>query len=282
MFVKLPTVDARRLKMIVLAAIIAAFVRVMLQPLIPEGNNQVDPSVVADAGLLIPAFILYAIIAYIVMGYSFTMVEKRLPWTKMKKGIAYGLLFGLIWVAYLFEPIPLGEGTSFVELLGYPIADGVSVLLLGILLGHFVATEQEVSNRTSTGGLSALLFVPLIMLVIRLFEYVIVDIYSSFDDRTLDTIIWVVVTGLCVGIVYCLIRPGLPTETASGRAVAFGVFFFGIPITFVNFFVVLALDVDIADMGLRTAMDILAVILGVLIVEKIQSRSLTVISVKSD
>lgn len=282
MFVKLPTVDARRLKIIVLAAMIAAFVRVMLQPLIPEGNNQVDPSVVADAGLLIPAFILYAIIAYIVMGYSFTMVEKRLPWAKMKKGIAYGILFGLIWVAYLFEPIPLGEGMSFVELLGYPIADGVSVLLLGILLGHFVATEQEVSNRISTGGLSALLFVPLMMLVIRLFEYVIVGIYSSFDDRTLDTIIWVVVTGLCVGIVYCLIRPGLPTETASGRAVAFGIFFFGIPITFVNFFVVLALDVDIADMGLRTAMDILAVVLGVLIVEKIPSRSLTVISDKSD
>jgi hypothetical protein len=273
LFVKLPAIDARRLKMIVLAAIIAAFVRVMLQPLIPEGNSQVDPSIVVERGLLIPAFILYAVIAYIVMGFSFVMVEKRLPWTKMWKGIAYGLLFGLIWVAYLFEPIPLGEGTSFVELLAYPIADGVSVILLGALLGRFVATEQEVSNRASTRFLSALLLIPLMMLLIRLFEYVIVDIYSSFEDRTLDTIVWVVVTGLCIGTVYYFMWPGLPAETASGRAVAFGVFFFGIPITFVNFFVVLALDIDIADMALRTAMDILAVILGVLIVEKLPSRA---------
>ena len=269
MHISFPTMTGPRWKAILAVAALATFVRIMLQPLIPAGESQADPSAIADAGFLIPAFTVYAFVAYTVMCYAFVMFEAGLPWTRMKKGVAFGSMLGLVWVAYLWEPVPLGEGTPFVNALAYPIADGLSVLVLGILLGRFVATESTGPSKAGPGGMLALITVPAAMLAVRLVGYNVIHIYSSYEDRALETLVWVAVTGLCIGLAYVVLRTGVPSRSPAGRSVAFGVFFYGVPIALVNFFVVLALTIDIPDLALRSLMDTIAVVAGVFIAEMV-------------
>ncbi len=266
MSITFPRLTRERWKGILIAAAIATFVRIMLQPLIPEGANVSEPSVIAAAGLLIPVFVVYAFFTYTVIALSFAMLEAGLPWSRMRKGIAFGSLFGLIWVAYLYEPVPLAEGVSFIDSLGYPLADGLSMLLFGVLLGRFVATAPGPKEVWKP---QALLLVPAAMLAVRLFEYGVLRIYSSFESRTVDTILWVIITGALIGLAYAALRPGVPSSTPAGRSLAFGLFFYGIPIVLVNFFVVLAIEADVADLALRSVMDIAAVVAGVYLAERL-------------
>jgi len=265
----LPALNRKRWMSMILVAALVTFVRIMMQPLIPAGEVQVGPSAIVEAGLLIPVFTVYAFISYLVMCYAFVVLDARLPWGRMRKGLLFGAALGAIWVAYLFEPVPLGEGTPFLDLLAYPIADGLSVLVLGVLLGRFVATDvPEVINSFECKW-AALLVFPIILLVVRLFEYNVLDIYSSYSDRTVDTIVWVLITGAFIGASYVAVRPGAPSKTPSGRALAFALLFYGLPIVMVNFFVILALDIDAADMVLRSVMDVLSVGVAAYLVERL-------------
>jgi len=267
MRIEFPSITRERWKAILFVAALATIVRIMLQPLIPAGESKIEPSVIADAGLLIPAFTVYAFISYIIMCYSFVMIEAGLPWSRIRKGILFGSMLGLIWVAYLYEPVPLGEGTPFIESLAYPIADGLSVLLLGVLLGRFVATDTTEPSPKPSWKIQVMMLVPVAMVVVRLFEYNIVHIYSSYANHTLETMVWVALTGICISLAYMVLRAGIPSATPAGRSIAFGVFFFGIPITFVNFFVALALKINIADLAVRSALDVVAVVVGVFLAE---------------
>lgn len=267
MRVEFPSITMRRWRAILFVAALATFVRIMLQPLIPAGESQAEPSAISDSGLLIPVFTIYAFVSYIVMCYAFVMIEASLPWSRFRKGILFGSMLGLIWVAYLYEPVPLGEGTPFLESLAYPIADGSSVLVLGILLGRFVATDTTGPLRKPTWKINAMLLVPVTMVVARLFEYNIVHIYSSYANHTLETIAWVALTGVCISVAYIALRAGIPSATPAGRSIAFGVFFYGIPIALVNFFVAVALKINIADLALRSSSDVVAVVVGIFLAE---------------
>ncbi|MHC1680111.1 MAG: hypothetical protein AB9860_02520 [Methanomassiliicoccales archaeon] len=268
MNIDLPALTRKQWKSMFLVAALATIFRIMLQPLIPAGEGQVAPSVIVEAGLLIPAFTVYAFISYFVMCYAFVVLDARLPGNRMRKGLLFGAALGAIWIVYLFEPVPLGEGTPFLDSLAYPIADGLSVLVLGILLGRFVATDSSEVTKASERKWSALLVFPILLLVVRLFEYNVLDIYSSYSERTVDTIVWVLVTGFIIGAAYLAMRPGAPSKIPSGRSLTFALLFYGLPIVMVNFFVILALDIDVADMVLRSIMDVLAVGIAAYLVER--------------
>jgi len=102
MIISFPELTGKRWRGLVLSAGLATFVRIMLQPLIPEAESVLEPSVIVEAGLLIPVFTVYAFFVYLFMGYSFAMLEARLPYSKMGKGLVFASCLGAIWLAYLF------------------------------------------------------------------------------------------------------------------------------------------------------------------------------------
>jgi hypothetical protein len=260
--------------MIVLAAAIATFFRIMLQGLIPAGGEAaVGESIVVKAGLLIPAFTIYAFLTFVAIALVFTLIEASLPGpSKLRRGLLFGSAMAVLWAAYLFEPVPLGANTPFPDILAYPLADGGSMLLFGALLGRFVATDKASDARLRIRPLAPLVAIAATFLVLRLFDYLVLDIYSLFADRAADTMLWVVITGSLAGLVYLVVRSGIPSSTPGGRALLFGLVVFGLPLTLFNFFVPLALDVDTVDLAIRTAVDIVAVTLGVFIGEALIAR----------
>lgn len=146
------------------------------------------------------------------------------------------------------------------------------MLLFGALLGRFVATDGKVDSKLTLRPLAPLASIAVIFVVLRLFDYLVLNIYSSYADRTADTLLWVVITGLVAGSVYLLLRPGVPSRSPRGRALFFGLVVFGLPLTLFNFFVPLALDVNVADLAIRCLVDIVAVVLGVYAGEVIAGR----------
>ncbi len=61
----------------------------------------------------------------------------------------------------------------------------------------------------------------------------------------------------------------LINKTNAGYLLAFALLFYGLPIVMVNFFVILALDIDATDMVLRSIMDVLAVASASCLVERL-------------
>ncbi len=259
--------------MIFLASALATFFRIMLQGLIPPGGESgVGESAVVKAGLLIPAFTIYALLTFVAVACVFVLIQGSLPGSKMRRGLLFGAAMALLWTVYLFEPVPLGANTPFPDSLAYPLADGGSMLLFGALLGRFVATDEKVDRKLSFRPLAPLAAVTVMFVALRLFDYLVLDLYSSYADRTVDTMLWVAITGLVVGFVYLLLRPAVPSSSPRGRALFFGLAVFGLPLTLFNFFVPLALDIDIVDLAIRCLVDIVAVVLGVYAGEVIAVR----------
>lgn len=267
-----PTLSASRWRALVLIAAFVTLVRILMQPLIPDSGSVGEPSVIVEAGLIIPVFAAYAFVVYLVISYSYVFIEAGLPWGRTLRGLAFALCFGSIWMAYLFEPVPMGEGAPLLELVAYPLADGVSVIILGLLLGRFVSSDKGDKKKVDPSGWGIVLLLPLVMLATRLFEYNVLGIYSSYEERTLDTVMWVAATALIIGIAYFVLRRGVPSTDPLGRSLAFGLVFYGFPALLVNFFVALALVIDWTDMALRLSLDIAAVITAIYAYEVLIGR----------
>jgi hypothetical protein len=44
-----------------------------------------------------------------------------------------------MWAVYLFEPLPHSEGAGFTNIIAYPLADGIALIVLGLLIGLILA-----------------------------------------------------------------------------------------------------------------------------------------------
>jgi hypothetical protein len=252
--------------------IAVTLVRVMLQPLIPEGENPMFTihSAIFDAGLLIPAFILFAFAASLLLGIVFVLIEGGLPGTRMAKGIAFGLSYGLMWAIYLLEPFTEVLEGSFLALYGYPIVDGLTFIALGLLLGIFVGTDSKSRAKRRIGPETlALLAIPMAFVALRLCCYAFSIISSAYGIRPLDTMLWAAGTGVWLGVMYFLLRQGVPGKSPLAKALFFGPVAIGINLFFFNSFVPLVFEVNYADLILRTLVDILSVTIGVYVCEKI-------------
>ncbi len=147
--------------------------RLIAQGFMPAGNYNLFPqSAIAIAGLIPVAFTLFGLLTYGLLAIVFILVQGRLPGTRIMKGLMFGLLFSGMWIAYLLEPLPHGEGLPLIDVLAYPIADSLALILEGLLMGWFIATD---SKGYGTMGISSdiviIASVPIVFLAGRLLSY---------------------------------------------------------------------------------------------------------------
>ena len=256
--------------LIVLAATI---VRLMLQLLMPStGSTPLPPSAINKAGLIPIAFTLFGLITYGLLAIVFVLVQGGMPGKKTAKGLVFGLAFGLMWAVYLFEPLPFSAGASLADTLSYPLVDGMTIIVLGLLLGRFIGTDSRVVEKVDTSsGAAALLAIPILFVVGRFLGYTIIQIYSYFTDRPLGTMLWVAVTGIWIGAMYMLLGPGIAIKSPLVKAALFGAVVLGIDLLMFNMFIPIVFETNVTDLLVRTAIDIISVIVGVFICETIRS-----------
>lgn len=274
-----PKMNNRRRTTLLIIILIITFFRAALQPLMPSSNiNPLPPSAIVRSGLIPIGFLLFGLLTFGLLAVVFVLIQDGLPGTRMKKGLTFGILFGFMWAIYLLEPVPHIEGLKLFETLAYPLADGITIILMGALLGRYAGTDSKGHEKVQTGpGHAALLTIPVFFIAGRMLNYNVFHIYSSYAARQFDTILWAASTGLWIGIMYLFLRPGIPGESPLLKATYFTFVIYGIDYLLFNFFMPLVFDYQIlpvgsllsyADLSVRASMDILSMAAGVYFCEK--------------
>ena len=263
--------EMNRKQWLVFGATIGALVvfRIVVQFSVPSGDpsspSPLTPSVIVRSGFMPLAAILYGILTYGLLGIVFIVIQGRLPGTKWTKGLRFGTGFCLVWASYLLEPLPFNTGAKVAAMLAYPLADGSALLVLGVILGWGLGTDSSAKSESRFKADSlALLVIPALFMAARYFCYTVLHVYSSFDSRPGATLMWSADTGLCLGVLYLWLRPGIEGQSCFARAAFFTLFVLGINLLLFNSFMILAFaDFSVLDVLVRTVMDVVPVCAGV-------------------
>ncbi len=257
--------SGKKLSVIVLISFIAILIRSVLQLLIPSSNQTVlQQSVFVKNGTLPIAFMIYGTVAFIAITLIFLLIHKGMGGSRLSKGLKTGLIYSVVWTIFLVEPLPHG---SAIDLITYPLADSIVLVILGVLTGIFLSENSPVEKHNL--GIQSLFNISMITLIFvagRMIEYEVFHIYSMFDQAQVKTLGWVICTGIIIGLMFEHINYTIKTKNAVKKSLIFGGIIFGINLLFFNFFLPLVLKVEIVDMSIRTIIDSASVIIGCLII----------------
>lgn len=248
---------------IFLIGLATTIVRIIGQLSIPAGEQTVlAPSVFAQNGIMPLAFTVYGIFAYSLIASLFLLIRNRLGGNRISQGLKYGLSCCAVWIVYLLEPLP---HVAAMDRITYPVADSLALIVMGLLLGWlFGESKGSVSRKKTTFPVLPALTVTACFFAGRMIQYLIFGIYSSFDGKPLETVLWCMLTGIAAACVTAWLNLYIDTGNRVKRAMILGCLLFGADLLLFNFFMPLVFDADIPDLILRSLIDILAVTLGCL------------------
>lgn len=248
---------------------VSTVIRILIQPLIPSYEQAVlAPSIFVQKGILPLVFSVYTFFCYCIITAMYLLVENKIPGKKLSKGLKYGCAYCLIWVVYLFEPVPHSEGAGFINLLAYPLADGITLIVLGLFIGLLLAKDSEKLEAKQkvciikTGFRFMCIFTCFVMG--RIFLYAVMDIYSSVHTHFFRTVLWVIITGITISAVFLWLGQFIVNQSRVIKAVLVGGVLFGVNLALFNFFMPLVFQSDIADLLIRTVVEIFFVTAGML------------------
>jgi hypothetical protein len=256
---------------LVLIGFITTILRAMLQPLIPAGEQTVlAPSMFVNNGSMPLAFMVYGTFAYTTIALIFLILSKNMSGNRIIKGLKFGISYSLLWSIYLMEPL---AHAAPIDRITYPIADSAVLIVMGLLLGRFIAISSPIEKYKFTKhSLLNIGLITILFFIGRMIEYTIFNIYASFNESPLSSIVWVIGTGIVIGLIFDYINPSIGRKSIIGKSFIFGVVIFGVDLFAFNFFMPIVFNADILDLFIRTIVDIVFVFIGSYIVNKNNDR----------
>lgn len=249
---------------------ISTVIRILGQLMIPSYEQDVlAPSIFVQKGIMPFVFSIYAFFSYSIITAMYLLVENKVPGKRILKGLKYGSAYCLIWAVYLFEPLPHSEGAGFIDIIAYPLADGIALIVLGLLIGLLLAKDSDKPATKQNvyinkAGL-CFIFAFACFFAGRVFLYTVMDIYSSINAHFFETILWATITGITVSAVLIWFGQFIVNRSKVIRAVLVGCVLFGVNLTIFNFFAPLVFMSDITDLLIRTFVEIFFVTVGMLL-----------------
>lgn len=249
---------------ILLIGFATTIIRIIGQLSIPAGEQTVlAPSIFAQNGTMPLVFTVYGIFAYSLIAALFLVIRSRMGGNRILQGLKYGLACCAVWIVYLLEPLP---HVAALDRITYPIADSVALTIMGLMLGWLLGKSKCSAGWQKTAfPILPVLTVTACFFAGRMIQYLIFDIYSSFDEKTLETVLWCLLTGIAISCVMVWLNLHISNGNRIKRAMILGCLLFGVDLILFNFFMPLVFSADIPDLILRTLVDILTVTLGCLV-----------------
>lgn len=249
---------------ILLIGFATTIIRIIGQLSIPAGEQTVlAPSIFAQNGTMPLVFTVYGIFAYSLIAALFLLIRDRMTGNRILQGLKYGLVCCAVWIVYLLEPLP---HVAALDRITYPIADSVALIIMGLMLGWLFGKSKCSAGWQKTAfSVLPVLTVTVCFFAGRMIQYLIFDTYSSFDEKTLETVMWCLLTGIAISCVMVWLNLHISNGNRIKRAMILGCLLFGVDLILFNCFMPLVFSVDIPDLILRTFVDILTVTLGCLV-----------------
>ncbi|MCJ7433408.1 MAG: hypothetical protein MUO77_07980 [Anaerolineales bacterium] len=239
-----------------------------LHQIIPVSASMAGPFSPLVEAIGFPAVVCgYFVVAFSLMLVTFVLIQEHLTGTRLSKGLRCGFAMTIIWYVGLLETNSL-VGTPLVDEAVMAIADIIPVFLMSLLLAYFSTTDTPVAPARKAGW-RAIPVIALCYFVGRILAYTLIHIESGYIARSLATLIWTASMGLAVGISYWLLVFGLTDPARKTRLLWFGGLFFGLNWLVFNLFAPLVLGASFIDIIIRVGIDVLCIMLGVFIAEKL-------------
>ena len=163
----------------------------------------------------------------------FLLIRKRLYGNRIIQGLQYGFCCCAIWVVYLLEPLP---HVAPVDQLTYPLADSFALVVMGILTGLLLGkTQAETSRRKNKNTVLPVLAIAACFVSWRTIQYLVIDIYSSFDIEPVQTMAWCFLAGLVIALIMAWINMYIDAECRIKQSLILGGLLFGLnPVSYTH------------------------------------------------
>lgn len=107
-----------------------------------------------------------------------------------------------------------------------------------------------------------IIIIGLIFFLGRIAMYKYFSIYSFFGTHAVETVIWILLTGLAIGVVYEMTASSMCTKAWYLRFLVFGVIYLAVILMVFSGFKLLIYRMDLADLALRIIGDVASVVLA--------------------
>lgn len=257
------------------AVLVSVIVDVILHRLFaPRIEYNFPPSALIEKGLFFPAVSIALIIWFGCLAIVFNFIQMNLSGSKTMKGLRFGIAFGVLCFLAIFEMCLVFDSAPGDEL-RTSLTDGVSILLLGLLLGRLTGTDSSYSNSRMKLSQISFIVIPLFFFVGRYFGYMIIHILSAYAKKPIGTLLWTLGVGYWITVMYWLLKE-TPEKPAIVQAVRFGVVIFGSYWLIYNSFVLLFLKLSILNVFLRVIIDVVSITVAIWVVNKLSKEMVAV------
>ena len=259
---------------ILIIGLVTTIFRIGCQLLLPASDQTIlKPSIFVTSQTLPIAFSILAVISYSIFAYLFVlMIDKKDGVSKNRPGLKYSFALCFLWSTYLFEPLP--HATSILQdSVAYAVIDSLALLLMGLGLDFFFRKEASPKMLIERKPTNISLINIIVPTLLFLCLYTIFGVYSYFEERSVLTILWCLVTGAISSGVVLYLTNFAHTNKTSRNPLFFGTLVYAINLIFFNGFMLLVFDFNPIDLSLRTFVDILAISSGLLLFDTLRRKS---------
>jgi len=220
-------------------------------------------SILFTNGIFLPVLTVIGIIVLLFYSIFYVLLKEGIAGNKYIKGLFYGVSFAIIYFIAIMEFYHFFNG-NFIDGVFGGIADGVSLLITGIILGIFIPAKEENKSSRPMKYLLSILFIAVIFTIGRIFFYSY--IYSTPLIKQLNSYIYLSVYGAAFGIAYYYLSQGIKTNNYYYKSILFGLIQSPIIISG-NMFICLRYQFPLMPVIIISIIDIMAIIAGGLLTE---------------
>ena len=207
---------------------------------------------------------VWALLAFSVSAIVFIKHQGLFPEKGIKKGFRYGGSIAVLWLLGMLEGVILFNNPFPNEFIT-GLSDAVPVLLMGVLLS-LIVSEKNSDGIISKYLVNKQVFVVLIFAGVftigRYIMYITGLIRSGYTTNPMQTLIWTLSMGICIGIIFILLTDMNNFKNYIKKSIRFGLFIFGLNWIMFLVFMPVMFKGYITDSFLRAAIDILTTFTG--------------------
>ena len=225
-------------------------------------------SILVEKGLFYPVLIVIGIISLSLYSIVFILIEEKLFGNKFTKGLFYGSSFFLLFIIGFLEFYHFFNG-KFSDAIFSGLADGIPLLITGIILGLVFSTDNRNTDLQPKRNLISIIFISMFFTISRTIFYNF--FYPTPLIKQANSYIYILLLGVTIGVVYYFLGQGIKTTDPLKKPLIFGLI---LAIAWIpaNLFVCIKYKFPFEIMGYLILLDFIGIILGGLLNELINKN----------
>ena len=231
--------------------------------------TDVAPSIFVKQNMLPLAAGIGLLITFWAYAAVFALIQDNLPGKRLAKGWWYGISFTGLWFLGFIEGSILWDTTFLDEVCNW-LPDGISLLLMSLALGAFVAQDNiPAEKRSLKRKILPAFMVAVLFFIGRYVAYWVVQINRAFNPSPTDVFLCTLAMAIWIGVMYVVVGAGSKGHSPVSRALYFAGIIIGIDWLLFNLFGLVFFDLPLLDVATRALLDLPFIALGVYASERI-------------